>query len=84
MAREQITQLECPPSSPDLNPIEMVWADLKGTLRNKVKPRTKEELIAGIRDYWCQLTVGRCANFINHMHKALPLVVINHGGPSGM
>ena len=36
------------PESPDLNPIELVWQELKHFLHNMVKPHTKEELIDGI------------------------------------
>ena len=41
-----------PPGSPDLNPIENVWHELKLYLESKVKPRTKEEFIAGIQKFW--------------------------------
>ena len=33
-----------PAESPDLNPIEMLWNELKHSLQTKVKPRNKEEL----------------------------------------
>lgn len=36
------------PESPDLNPIKLVWQELKHFLHNMVKPHTKEELIDGI------------------------------------
>ena len=38
--------------SPDLNPIENVWHELKLYLESKVKPQTKDELIAGIQKFW--------------------------------
>ena len=40
-----------PPESPDLNPIEMVWHQLKHHLRRYVKPTTKDELVTGISDF---------------------------------
>ena len=33
--------------SPDLNPIENLWHELKEYLRRVVKPRTKDQLISG-------------------------------------
>lgn len=40
-----------PPESPDLNPIELVWHELKHFLRKTHKPTTKEDLIAGIKQF---------------------------------
>ena len=37
-----------PPKSPDLNPIESVWHELKEYLRREIKPANKSELIDGI------------------------------------
>lgn len=34
-----------PPESPDLNPIELVWHEMKHFLRSSWKPTTKEELV---------------------------------------
>ena len=40
-----------PAESPDLNPIEMLWNELKCNLRKVVKPTNKEELVEGIRKF---------------------------------
>lgn len=39
-----------PPESPDLNPIEDLWHELKFYLESKIKPRNKQELVDGIKD----------------------------------
>ena len=44
-----------PPESPDLNPIENHWHELKEHLWQEIKPRTKQELIATLdvrKCYW--------------------------------
>lgn len=75
--------MECPPSSPDINQIENVWSALKYYLEVTVKPTTKDELVAGIVIFWKTLTAEQCAKYIDHIHKVLPVVVLNDGGPSG-
>jgi len=82
LQRNGVETMECPPSSPDLNPIENVWAALKLHLRNKIKPRTKEQLVDGIVKFWTTLSSDDCAKYIDHVHKVLPVVVANDGGPT--
>ena len=41
-----------PPESPDLNPIENLWHELKDYLRGVIKPKNKQELIDGILTFW--------------------------------
>lgn len=72
-----------PPESPDLNPIELIWHELKEYIRGKVKPATKEELVGGIRAFWKTVTPEKCAKYINHLRKVIPKVVELKGGPTG-
>ena len=73
-----------PPESPDMNPIENLWAELKGYLRKHVKPSTKDELVRGIQDYWSnRLTQQKCQKYIRHLRKVLPAVVEREGRASG-
>ena len=66
-----------PPESPDLNPIENLWHELKYYLETKVKPRSKQELIDGIKKFWRKkVDATKCARYIDHvLHKAIPAVV---------
>ena len=41
-----------PTSSPDINPIERVWAELKRYIARKVKPLSKIDLVSGIVVFW--------------------------------
>ncbi|CAG2194697.1 unnamed protein product [Mytilus edulis] len=74
--------MECPASSPDINVIENVWASMKYYLESTVKPKLKEELVNGIKQFWENLSAEQCARYIDHIHRVLPVVVLN-GGPSG-
>lgn len=69
-----------PPESPDLNPIEMLWNELKNYCEFA---QTKEELQNKIMEFWNALTPERCTAYINHIHKVLPIVVEKNGEPSG-
>ena len=66
-----------PPESADLNPIENLWHELKYYLETKVKPRSKQELIDGIKKFWRKkVDVAKCARYIDHvLYKAIPAVV---------
>lgn len=78
-----INRWPTPAESPDLNPIENVWGSMKEYLRNDYKPRNLEELKSGIKDFWKKLTPAKCAKYIQHMQKVIPVVIEKQGGPSG-
>jgi transposase len=63
-----------PPYSPDINIIELVWADLKRYIRKKLC-ETEEQLVYRIHKYFkYKLTVKKCRNFINHLTKVLKFI----------
>lgn len=70
-----------PPESPDLNPIENLWHELKFYLETKVKAQTKQELVAGIKKFWGRkVTVGKCTWYIAHvLNEVIPAVVEARG-----
>jgi transposase len=55
--------LHLPPYSPDLNPIEQLFAKLKASLR-KAAARSKDALWATIGDLLDQFTAEECANYL--------------------
>jgi transposase len=79
----KINHWPTPPESPDLNPIERIWAALKYYIRRHVKPTKKEELVRGIRNFWATVTPEMCARYINHILKDAELIIANLGGPAG-
>ena len=72
-----------PAESPDLNPIENLWHELKHFLRVVVKPMNKEELIQGIHRFWDTVTPEKCKRYMGHLNKVLPAVVEREGRASG-
>jgi transposase len=48
LKNEKVIYWPTPPESPDLNPIECVWHEMKHYLRKYAKPKTKAELEQGI------------------------------------
>ena len=79
--KESINWWRTPPESPDLNPIEDLWHELKFYLESKVKPRNKQELVDGIKKFWeRKVTPEKCAKYIDHvLHKVVPAVVEARG-----
>ncbi len=72
-----------PPESPDMNPIENVWHELKDYIRSNVKPHTKQQLIDGIEEFFTRLDTAKCCRYINHMHRVIPKVVELSGDATG-
>ena len=72
-----------PPESPNLNPIENLWHELKEYLRTRVKPRNKDELIAGIQSFWATVNPGKCHKYIRHLQKVIPKVIELEGAATG-
>lgn len=72
-----------PPYSPDLNPIEHVWARMKRELRGGVY-RTRPELIRAVEEAW--MKVGRDREFLQRLTSSMPrrLAAVEEemGGPT--
>ncbi|PIO15124.1 hypothetical protein AB205_0078930 [Aquarana catesbeiana] len=85
MASNGVNWLRTPPESPDMNPVEMVWAHLKGYLKRVHKPTNKAELIDGILKFWRDfLTIKICCDTIDHIKKVLPVVIERNGAATNM
>ena len=72
-----------PAESPDCNPIENLWHELKEYNRRVIKPKNKDELIEGIKRFWLTVTVEKCVKYIDHLKKVLPKVVEFNGAATG-
>ena len=63
-----------PPESPDANPIENLWHELKEFIRREVKPRNKEQLANGICRFWATVTPTKCCCYIGHAKTSQKLL----------
>ena len=72
-----------PAESPDLNPIENLWHELKEFIRREVKPKTKDQLIQGISQFWRTEDVTKCLKYIGHLNKVIPKVIELEGAATG-
>ena len=67
-----------PANSPDLNPIEHLWAILKYRMRER-KPKTIQELIDVIMEEWESIDMSLINSLVESFEKRLKLV-IHEGG----
>ena len=82
LTANHVTWWQTPAESPDCNPIENLWHELKEYNRRVIKPKTKDELI-GIKKFWETVPVAKCVKYINHLKKVLPKVVEFNGAATG-
>jgi transposase len=68
-----------PANSPDLNPIENIWAILKGRVSKHV-PVKREAVIQAIRIEWSRLTASNCARACQSMKARCQAVIEAEGG----
>ncbi|GMS90813.1 hypothetical protein PENTCL1PPCAC_12988, partial [Pristionchus entomophagus] len=71
-----------PPSSPDCNPIEYCWKDLKCWVRKNINPKTAQEIMDGALFYWTNvLTKERCRAHIKHSRRNMEIIHKVNGAP---
>lgn len=74
----RIQILDWPAQSPDLNPIENLWTDIKKEVFKK-KPKKTEELWEVVRTAWNGIPQQRCANLVDSMQRRCIAVIKNVG-----
>ena len=83
LADNHINWWRTPAESPDINPIENLWHELKEYIRREVKPTNKEELVNGIEDFWKTVDVAKCTKYIKHLRKVIPKIIELNGAATG-
>ena len=48
-----------------------------------MKPKTKGELVEGIKAFWRTVTMTKCVKYIDHLKKVIPRVIKLEGGATG-
>ena len=80
---EEVDWSKTPAESPDPNPIENVWHELKEFILRRIKTITKQELIDGITTFWQTVVAAKCQKYINHLRKVIPAVIECNGRATG-
>ena len=48
-----------------------------------MKPKTKEQLIQGIAEFWGTVDKNKCLKYIGHLKKVIPKVIDLEGAATG-
>lgn len=73
-----VSVLDFPPYSPDLNPIENLWADMDKRMASK-PAATKEELEKQVAEVWAATTQDECSKLALSMPKRIAQVIERKG-----
>ncbi|XP_075444851.1 uncharacterized protein LOC142488342 isoform X3 [Ascaphus truei] len=79
LLKNKFCVLEWPSQSPDLNPIEMLWQDLKRAVHAR-KPSNVTELKQFCKEEWAKIPQDRCERLTSSYRKRLVEVIAAHGG----
>ena len=83
LSEKGVNWMQTPAESPDLNPIENLWHEMKEFLRREVKPKNKEQLVDRILTFWTTVDIQKCTKYIRHLRKVIPRVIELHGNATG-
>ncbi len=78
LKKKHIKVLEWPSQSPDLNPIENLWRELKVRVA-KHQPRNLNDLARICKEEWNKIPPEMCANLVANYKKRLTSVIANKG-----
>ncbi len=78
LKKKHIKVLEWPSQSPDLNPIENLWRELKLRVA-KHQPRNLNDLERICKEEWDKIPPEMCADLVTNYKKRLTSVICNKG-----
>lgn len=83
LSKRKIPVLPWPAQSPDLNPVENLWADVKRRIAQRGEDiTTKDELWRAIEEEWEATPRDTCRKLISSMRSRLKAVIKARGGPT--
>lgn len=74
-------QLNTPPQSPDINPIEHLWKVLEENIRRR-HISNKKDLKEALQEEWDKIPSSLTANLVNSMPRRLQAVITAKGNPT--
>ncbi len=78
LKKKHINVLEWPIQSPDLNPIENLWRELKVRVAKR-QFRNLNDLERICKEDWNKIPAEMCANLVTNYKKRLTSVIANKG-----
>lgn len=75
-----ITLMDWPASSPDLNPIEHLWREVKKRVYMLPRPANLDELWAQFVEEWQKTSPEYCKALVESMPRRMAAVLAAHGG----
>lgn len=73
-----VNVLSWPSQSPDLNPIENLWGEVKVTIQGK-NPSNKDELWTLVKSAWENIPIEKCQKLVDSMPSRCLAVIKNNG-----
>lgn len=77
-SKENVSVLEWPSQSPDLNPIEHLWEELERRIRVRTY-KNADDLMAGIEQEWSKISIGRLIALVDSMPARCAAVIASNG-----
>lgn len=75
---KKIELLPWPAQSPDINPIENLWADVKKAVA-RARPTNNKELWEVTKNAWQNIDIERCQGLVNSMRRRCQAILSNKG-----
>jgi hypothetical protein len=73
--------LKWPAYSPDLNPIEHLWEEVKRKLRGR-RFKTQDELWTAVQQAWNTIPLSKVIKLVDSMPDRIRAVILARGGPT--